>query len=521
MGTFLKKRWFLSAILTLFVLFKIPHLYYAYYWDESSPYVPAIFAMYHHGISLLPSAVDPELSRGHPLLFHALAAGWTYVFGTSHLALHSFSLFVAVVLLIVVYETGMRIFNTRVAQMALLLTATQVVFFVQSSFLLPEVLVALLAFLSLCCYVREQYVLTAIFLTALFFTKESGMIMGFVLGIDSIIAALNKNSAIRARLSKLVSVGVPCVLIAIFFLLQKQERGWYIFPFHAKLIELNWKAFWFKFRMACVRVAFYENLKYWYFVVLMLLAVVAAIKNRSAKYLALLLPGIIIYYFVDDMRAGRILPAIPFFSLFIVACGYFLYTFSRFFEHVWQRKFIVLAGSFIICFLCFSTINYFTYRYLLVAIVPLFFITSVFYDLLIAKSYPMLYLPLITIILAIGFFSFSSSTSFGDADLGAFNGVDVEQHIVDFLEQHNYYDQNISSGSSLECKHLTDPATGFLRGTKVFKIARWDIDRNTSIVIFTNLEEDARYNDVIKDTSFHLEYRYEHGTAWGEIYHRK
>jgi len=106
---FLKPRWVLFLVLVIFIACKIPHLYYPYYWDESWPYAVAIKDMYKHGISLLPSAIDPELSRGHPLFFHAFAAIWMNIFGASHVAMHSLALFISVLFLIAVYEAGLRL----------------------------------------------------------------------------------------------------------------------------------------------------------------------------------------------------------------------------------------------------------------------------------------------------------------------------------------------------------------------------------------------------------------------------
>ena len=154
MAGFFKNRWFLFLVLTVFIICKIPHLYYPYYWDESWPYAVAVKDMYKHGISLMPSAVDPELSRGHPLFFHAVAATWMNVFGSSPLAMHSFALTISILFLISIYEAGLKLFNQRVAMISLVLIAAQVVFFVQSSFVLFEVLIAFLSFLSLYFYVR-------------------------------------------------------------------------------------------------------------------------------------------------------------------------------------------------------------------------------------------------------------------------------------------------------------------------------------------------------------------------------
>jgi 4-amino-4-deoxy-L-arabinose transferase-like glycosyltransferase len=129
MANFLKRRWLLFAVLVVFILCKVPHLYYPFYWDESWPYATAVRTMYNHGISLMPGAIEGELSRGHPLFFHAAAATWMKVFGATHFSMHCFALFIAVCCLVAVYEAGLRLFNQRVALLALLLVATQAIFF--------------------------------------------------------------------------------------------------------------------------------------------------------------------------------------------------------------------------------------------------------------------------------------------------------------------------------------------------------------------------------------------------------
>ena len=56
--------------------------------------------------------------------------------------------------------------------LSLLFVATQVFFFVQSSFVLVEVLVALLVFLSLYFYATEKYLLAVLSLSMLFFIRK-------------------------------------------------------------------------------------------------------------------------------------------------------------------------------------------------------------------------------------------------------------------------------------------------------------------------------------------------------------
>jgi len=231
MVEFIKSRWVLIVVLVLFILFKIPHLLLPFFWDESWPYVPAIKQMYLNGVSLLPGAINVDLSRGHPLFFHALGAIWMHIFGTSNFSLHSFALFISLLLLVTVFEAGYRIFNHRVAAISLLLVATHVSFFAGSAFVLLEILVALLAFLSIYLYVKEQFLLATLALTALFLTKESGLIAGFVIGMDALIALFNTKTALKTRILKLMPVTIACIVIAAFFILHVHGID-YLFPLH-------------------------------------------------------------------------------------------------------------------------------------------------------------------------------------------------------------------------------------------------------------------------------------------------
>ena len=518
----LKIRLPLFIILIAFIACKFHHLYYPYYWDESWSYAPAFHAMYQHGISLLPNAMDPSLSRGHPLLFHAFVTMWADIFGTSHFAMHLFALFISVLLLVAIYEAGLRLFNLRVAVMSVVLLIMQEVFFVQSSFLLPEIQLALFTFLSLCFYVKNKFLLLILSLTALFYTKESGMVLGVVLLTDASITLFKKKEEWKLRVCRLVSVIIPCVLIAVFFLLQKHTTGWYVFPEHIHLVDYTWGAFWIKFRMSCIRFAFYDYNRYWYYLVLLIIALIAAIKNKKLWYAIIFIPAIIIYYFVDNMRAERLLLPIPFFVVFILSVFLLLYIYGSKGFNTYQRKLILLIGVFVLCFFSFSAINFFTSRYLLCSMVLLSFLMGAYLDMLISRSYKFLYYLAVFCVLIISFFSFKNNNGNGDIEMGAFDAMDVQQDEVNFFEKNNDYDKAIWDKSLLGMEHLTNPATGFLHTDKIFNKARSGVDWNADFVVFDNLvTTPIEYNTIKKDSSFYLIHRFQKGRLWSEIYARK
>src|SRR4051812_16040636 len=86
-----------------FILFKIPHLYLPFYWDEAWVYAPAIKIMSQQGLSMLPGAIPVEYSRGHPLFFHFLGSGWIKLFGDNNFSVHCFALLISTLLILATY----------------------------------------------------------------------------------------------------------------------------------------------------------------------------------------------------------------------------------------------------------------------------------------------------------------------------------------------------------------------------------------------------------------------------------
>lgn len=519
MRNFFKSRWVLFLILIIFIICKIPHLGYAYYWDESWPYAMAIKEMYTHGISLVPDAIDPELSRGHPLFFHAAAAAWMKIFGASHVAMHSFALCISLLFLTTIFEAGVRLFDRNVAVLSTVMVALQVMFFVQSSFVLFDMLVAFLAFLSLYLYAKEMFAATAICLSVLFYTKESGLIAGFVIGVHALASLTDRKTSMGVRLKRLASIAMPCILIGIFFLLQKYIHGWFIFPLYNDLIEHKWEMFWYRFKVLSAANTFSLHMRHYYFLPLLTMAVLTVAKTKNYRHLIVFFPALAIYYCTDDMRSGRIMPGVPFFIVLIFSIIALLYVTikERYYASLHQQRFMILLCSFVFCFLVFSSMNFFTPRYLLASVIPVLFINAVLVSMYIALTDKRLVYPVFIMILIIGFFSFKTNVGFGDVDLGAFDGVQVEQKIVDYFE-HNVPYEKVIGCSFLDKEHLLHPATGFLHSEKGFNNTSWYINDKTDYAVFTNIEPDDRYGQVKSDPSFILAYRCQKGEVWGEVY---
>ncbi|OSZ78653.1 hypothetical protein CAP35_10505 [Chitinophagaceae bacterium IBVUCB1] len=525
MIAFLKNRWLLIIVLLVFTILKLPHLSYPFYWDESWPYASGVIRMYEHGPSLMPGAIDGELSRGHPLMFHFLTSLWMKVFGTSHIAMHTFPLFIAILFLIAIHEAGLRLFDKQVAAAALLLVAFQQIYFVQSSFVLLEVLLAFLAFVSVYFYVTKRYLLAAIALTMLYYTKESGMMVGLVLGIDAIIGLFGKQKPAKEKLYGILALGTPIIAIALFFVLQKQVSGWYVLPLYSNGLEESWPAYYEKIRSAS-KVCFRDDLRKYFFALLLLLSVIAAIKNRKPAMLSMFiaLPVVALlcsdsyHWLLPNYLTVSLLPVV---LLFVVYAMFLITGYTN----TLQKRFVLLQICVVIVFFYYTAINmFFIDRYLLLAFVPVLFIATIYLTSIVRKINPKLFVPVLIIVLAIEAYGYKKEIGLSDAKIGAFDGLYVQQASMDFIEKNNWKNKYISVYENLQMLRLTDTTTGFINDNTPYKKVLWGIKPETEIVCLDNIENNRAVDSSTSlklDTNFKLVFRTQKGIAWAEVYLKK
>jgi hypothetical protein len=176
---------------------------------------------------------------------------------------------------------------------------------------------------------------------------------------------------------------------------------------------------------------------------------------------------------------------------------------------------------FIISFLVFTSLAYYSTRYLLLAMIPVMLLTAAFFDLLLRQSHRIFYLPVLLLIIFTGYHSYKHTFGYGDCRLGAFDAMKVQQEMVNYLEQNNCYKQKIYVNSYLGREHLIDPSTGFRNTTAKFEKVTSIMDTTVQWLAFDNLEPDENYARHLQDTTLHLANRIAHGEVWCEIYMRR
>jgi len=518
----LKQRLPLLAILLVFIVLKFPHLSYPFIWDESWPYASAINQMYERGPSLLPGVIDSELSRGHPLLLHFIVSSWMRVFGPSHMAMHSVILLIACLLLIGVYEAAKKIGGVKAAVITTVLIGFQQVFFVQASFVMPEVLLAMLAFLSVYFYTQRRYLLTTLFVTLLCFTKESGMVVGIVLGIDALISLFQKQISVKEKIYKLASLILPAIAVGVFFIIQKQRCGWYMFPLHTNAILLSWNEFFDKIK-DCNRVLFRDDLRKAFYAATGICSFIVAIKERR-KWFAITV--VILAFFITALCIN------PFvLNDYILFWGWIAIMITAVYQWAYKimdineeyRKFLLLSICVVIAFSIFTATNFFIVRYLIIALVPMLFVAGIVYTRSLLSLNKYFFIPGLLFIIALQVITPHRVDHIADVNMTAYDAMAVQQDEVKFAEDANYYDKWTTVFENLQKLHLEDRGSGFRSNNRPFNKLLWGVMDSTQVVILDNVESMRAVDSskqYSKDPHYKLVHRYQKGMVWNEVYER-
>lgn len=454
----------------VFILFELPFLNRPYYWDEAWSYASALEAMYKVGPSLLPGAIHEYLYRGHPLFFYFITTLWMNVFGDSLIAVHSFFLLISILLLISVFAIGTRLFNQYVALFASLMLISTSVFLAQATFLLPEVMLALLSLLIIYFYLQKKLYLEILFGTILVLTKETGIVLiGSILLFD-FIYRLKDQFAWNTLPKKIMETSVhalPFVFGAVFFVLQKIKLGWFFYPEHVGMMTFS-------------------------------------ISEVIDKFI-----NIALYVFRSD---GRII----LFCLSIVSAIYLLY--KRKLSKS-EASFILLSTIFMVAYMLFSAMNFYTTRYIL-SIIPIFYLTSSFliYKLFENRVYITGVIVVVFLFISISFTLKSNYT--GDISLGFIDMVNVHKNAVSYCEEEGYHDYSIST-HFLMIYNLKSPFMGYLEGNKKFnQVGSLSSTFSGDIIVVSSIERPGNLDALKNNPDYLLQKRFEKNEAWCEIYRR-
>ena len=181
---------------------------------------------------------------GHPLLFHCTGATWVMLFGTSLYSFHLFALTITLCFAFAFYYVVGKTFNAELAIFTVAICLAQPNIFAQSTLVLPELYVLLWSILTIYSYVKNNYFYYFLFGSFLLLTKETGLIIIASILIYHSIDFASEKLTIQSlkNYGKIVLILLtPLVLFISFLITQHFQKGYFFFPEHLSLINLNWK----------------------------------------------------------------------------------------------------------------------------------------------------------------------------------------------------------------------------------------------------------------------------------------
>lgn len=461
-------KYSIVLIIALFAISKISYLTLPFYWDEAWSYAVAIFDMHDHGISLIPGSVNTELTRGHPLLYYVTASIWTKIWGTTVLSCHLFALVISCLSLYAVNLLSQNLFNSKVAIATSCLLAVQPWFWVQSSFLLPEVFLMLFSILAINAYFTKRWLLLAVWASCVVLTKETGWVLIIVFFIDYFFLSVIfdwKQITKKHYWINALFLSIPVIVLFTFLITQKIRLGWFFFPGHIGMMHLQF----------------------------------SEIRENFLNILEL--------FFISQYRFLGLIGI-------IVALFFILRKNSSFNNK--GKRFVLFVCVFMLAFIGFSSINFFTIRYL-ISILPLYIIVSTaFFDRLPFSNKKWLFFVFAFVLF--GFITIDKKNE-SDISIGYKNSIKVHKQAIGFCEEKKWYNESINTGF-LVSYNAVIPRLGYLRDSVAFT----NINKpNPSVYIFYSCEYVPQniIDSLKNDSSITMIQRFESDKAWAEIYCKK
>lgn len=449
----------------LFIGFKIQDLSLPYFWDEAWSYFPALEAMQKTGPSLLPGAIDPQLYRGHPLLFYFLGSTWMNLFPGNIAWAKLFPLLISVALLLKTYDFANTHFNVATARMAMVLLSVQSVFLAQASFLLPEMLLSLCSILALDAFLKQQQWKTIFWVTLALYTKESALVLGLSLIAWQWLNEFAKQHY-KINLKPFLSAAhllLPFAFISVFFVLQKHWIGWVFFPEHIGYISIQ---------------AFLDKAE-------MYLGYLLLFRGRNLLSFASILALILLLF--------RHAPSLV--------------------QH--KNKLLGLA-FFILSYLAFSSLNFYSPRYLL-SVLPLFIILFSFFLWSAFQKNKWLFALLFLLLFGnncfYSFFRFEPN----DHTLGYRDMIATHQEACQWIEKEIAPNQKVATHFLMKA-NLEQPSIGYLKNNTPYNKVHIIADSTTQFIVVSNIEMESQHQEFLNNHPHQLLKHIAHGNCFTNIY---
>lgn len=420
--------------------------------------------MYETGPGLLPGALPIIDAKGHPLFFFFVSSLWMRIVGTSVFAVHVLPFLISLGTLVTTFIVVKKHANILAANLSVILLSVQSLFLAQATFLLPEMLVALLLLLSIHFFLSRRFWLFAIASSMMVLTKETSIVFagGFI--VYYFFNIWNSKSTATKLTWNCLLLFIPILIYGGFLVLHKLEFGSYFFKEHVNFIDVSNQEFFRKLQSATgmIFTRYGRNIILIAFVFSVVRLIIKKVKIKYGAFIGLLLLQTIL-------------------------------------------------------FLLFSSLNFYTPRYMLGLLVLFIVMASIVFSQ--SKfNIKIINWVLISTIIAFPLYFSLTKKSNCDHNLGYVEVVKTHQEMVQFCEEQNWQDKSISASfNMISC--LRNPHLGYLSSVKSFSNVK-DLERFREAEIIL-LESTIIGNNDIRNTIRNenvLLKKVNLDHAWGQIY---
>lgn len=396
------RKYKISSSHLLFILFLIVYIFLnidrlnlPYFWDELACYYRSSHYLYHHQISIFPSAVPSDISYDHPLLIQNIVAILLHIFVNSPVVVHLFFLIISCVFIVFMYKTAHNLNLNFFSPIAVIFIAVQPVFIAQNMLFQLEMVFSFLCFISVYFYSIKNYQFYLIFACLNVLVKESAIVVPISLFLYEIFLKLKLKTSLKLNQKQLISL-LPILLFILFITITKLEKGYFLSPINSGKTSFYFDVFKQRLTYCFSFVFFSQGRLYFSIVFLCLLFYVIFIKKMAYRLKELIL--------------------LPFNFQSVI---------------------------FILMFFVFSAINNPLERYLLV-LIP--FIVFIFFQLLILCEFHQKFiLSLTSLLIVISLLNSQSKHRFTDSDLSYVSHIKCMQHLKAYLYQNQLIDKSIKA----------------------------------------------------------------------------
>ena len=495
--------WDLGVLLicVVFTLIKLPFLGLPYFWDEAWVYAPAVLDMLQNGPSLSPDSINPLLSRGHPILFHFLATCWMSIFGSSFVSAHSFSVFMALMLIISVYKLGESLHSKSIGFWAAFLLAVQPIFIQQAGFLLPEITLAVFVALTVKAFIEKKKWMFLLAATCMLLTKETGILVIGILGLVDLADVVRSKNLSVSRLIQTIWIGSPVLLAFGYFLIQYFQFGWFMFPEHVSMFDTEPETWSVKFKLVFSSLILEQERG----MLVSLAFGAAALGWRKAPTIlrALFLFCFLTFMTMDGLNSW--LPEWYFYYVFpVILLTAFVWTGALLFKAGTKNHlFFPFTGLIILAMLAFTSAHFVIGRYL-IYLIPLLLLSLI---LILRQSFK-------NSNWMFNFIMISTSLIFyhlanrADHEMNQYdnmryvNQISVLQNGIAYLEQNTEFNTECFAGSFLIHQAMVFPNQGYISEDNRPECVNNHVAPNVNYVMMLSYEIDAGIEWVKTDGNF-------------------